>query len=405
MQRSNKNKIVTLILCIACGILGVHRFYVGKYKTGILYFLTFGLFGIGWLYDIFEIISNRFRDETGAYIATGPINPNPPYKTWPFWVAVVILFSVVLSTPNTDKTKQTTVDNDTSTIDNAKVDSSIIPDTSESKLGTESESISETESETKSVSESEIISEVNKNSELEVEIDVTGQRKDNGVVFSITTNLPDTSELLLTLSNGDPSDINTSLTAQEKITIKEGKASSAPFLSEVSTLNGDFDLCVSMSIPTLQTDEVRKVIGEKGENIKGKFVTKSTVNDSNVVEALFSVSLGDEIVVKEENDYSATKYSPEPASESSLSFTSSEEKNVQSTTSHEKYEVSATPTMHEYVFIINTENNKAHKSTCAKGQEVLPEHRFELTVQAQSQYEADQYIISQGYDPCGICMK
>ena len=326
MQRSNKNKIVTLILCIACGILGVHRFYVGKYKTGILYFLTFGLFGIGWLYDIFEIISNRFRDETGAYIATGPINPNPPYKTWPFWVAVVILFSVVLSTPNTDKTKQTTVDNDTSTIDNAKVDSSIIPDPSESKLGTESESISETESETKSVSESEIISEVNKNSGLEVEIDVTGQRKDNGVVFSITTNLPDTSELLLTLSNGDPSDINTSLTAQEKITIKEGKASSAPFLSEVSTLNGDFDLCVSMSIPTLQTDEVRKVIGEKGENIKGKFVTKSTVNDSNVVEALFSVSLGDEIVVKEENDYSATKYSPEPASESSLSFTSSEEK-------------------------------------------------------------------------------
>lgn len=395
-MNSSKSKVVALVLCIFGGFLGLHRFYVGKKASGILYLLTGGVFGIGWIYDIFEIIGNRFTDSAGLPIATGSVSTKPAFKKWQFWVVLIILFSVGLSTSNTDNTKQTAVDNDIenkSTIDNAKADSSIIPDISDNKSEIESQIISE------------VTSETNKSSEFEVEIDVSGQRKDNGVVFDITTNLPDTSELLLTLSNGDPSNINTSLTAQDKVTIKDGKATSAPFSSEGATLNGDFDLCISMSIPSLQTDEVRKVIGENGENIKGIFVQKSTIDDSNVVKALFSVSLSDEIVIKEEQDYSFTKYSSESASENTLSSKSSEEKNVQSTTSHEKYEVSATPATYEYVFIINTDSNIVHKSTCAKGQEVLSDHRLELTVQATSQYEAIQYVISQGYSPCGICMK
>jgi TM2 domain-containing membrane protein YozV len=63
--KSEKNWIVALVLCIVVGTLGIHRFYVGKIGTGILYLLTGGLFGIGWLVDVIMIAVGSFKDKAG----------------------------------------------------------------------------------------------------------------------------------------------------------------------------------------------------------------------------------------------------------------------------------------------------------------------------------------------------
>jgi len=40
------------LLWFFLGIFGVHRFYLERHVSGIIYLLTLGLFGIGWLVDI-----------------------------------------------------------------------------------------------------------------------------------------------------------------------------------------------------------------------------------------------------------------------------------------------------------------------------------------------------------------
>jgi TM2 domain-containing membrane protein YozV len=65
---SSKNKIVALILAIFFGCLGVHRFYVGKIGTGVIWLFTAGFFMIGWIYDIIKIATGTFRDGAGLVI-------------------------------------------------------------------------------------------------------------------------------------------------------------------------------------------------------------------------------------------------------------------------------------------------------------------------------------------------
>ena len=60
-----KNKIIALLLAIFVGGLGIHRFYVGKIGTGIIWLLTAGCLGIGWIIDIVMIAIGSFRDKAG----------------------------------------------------------------------------------------------------------------------------------------------------------------------------------------------------------------------------------------------------------------------------------------------------------------------------------------------------
>jgi TM2 domain-containing membrane protein YozV len=46
---------VAWLLLTFLGIFGAHRFYMGKWGTGIIYLLTFGLVGLGYLYDYWTL--------------------------------------------------------------------------------------------------------------------------------------------------------------------------------------------------------------------------------------------------------------------------------------------------------------------------------------------------------------
>lgn len=64
---------IAWVLLTFLGVLGVHRFYMGKWITGILYLLTGGLFFIGWLYDLWtlnEQVSAVNYERTHAWVLT-----------------------------------------------------------------------------------------------------------------------------------------------------------------------------------------------------------------------------------------------------------------------------------------------------------------------------------------------
>ncbi|WP_202945268.1 TM2 domain-containing protein [Hahella chejuensis] len=56
---------VSWILLTFLGIFGVHRFYMGKWLTGLLYLLTGGLLGLGILYD-FWTLNDQISEVNGS---------------------------------------------------------------------------------------------------------------------------------------------------------------------------------------------------------------------------------------------------------------------------------------------------------------------------------------------------
>jgi len=65
---SPKSRLVTTLLALFLGELGIHRFYLGKIGTGILMLLTGGGLGIWALIDFIMAVAGVMKDKEGRPI-------------------------------------------------------------------------------------------------------------------------------------------------------------------------------------------------------------------------------------------------------------------------------------------------------------------------------------------------
>jgi hypothetical protein len=93
VQQSNKSFLVTWLLSLLLGVLGVDRFYLGKVGTGLLKLVTIGGFGIWALVDLILVLTNKTRDKQGL-----PLEGYDRHKKVALIVTgVVILLSIVIN--------------------------------------------------------------------------------------------------------------------------------------------------------------------------------------------------------------------------------------------------------------------------------------------------------------------
>jgi len=66
LSSSQQDWLVALLLCFFIGIIGAHRFYVGKIGTGVLMVFTLGGLGIWTFIDLILIIVGKFKNKDGV---------------------------------------------------------------------------------------------------------------------------------------------------------------------------------------------------------------------------------------------------------------------------------------------------------------------------------------------------
>lgn len=76
----------TFFLGLFLGVFGVHSFYNGKTRNGILQLITFGGLGVWWLIDMILILTGNFKDKDNNQIP----NINPKVSWAVFAVAILI---------------------------------------------------------------------------------------------------------------------------------------------------------------------------------------------------------------------------------------------------------------------------------------------------------------------------
>ncbi len=66
---SDKSRLIAFLLCMFFGLLGVHRFYLGRIGSGIAMIFTLGGFGLWVFIDWIVILCGTFKDEEGKLVS------------------------------------------------------------------------------------------------------------------------------------------------------------------------------------------------------------------------------------------------------------------------------------------------------------------------------------------------
>ena len=67
-KNREKSAWILLVLLITFGIVGGHRFYLGKTFSAFLYMFSLGLFGFGLIYDFFMTVTGNLKDRGGRKV-------------------------------------------------------------------------------------------------------------------------------------------------------------------------------------------------------------------------------------------------------------------------------------------------------------------------------------------------
>ena len=65
---STTDWLTLFLLTFFVGVLGVHRFYVGKIGTGFIMLLTLGGLGVWFLVDLILVVTGQFTNKDGQKI-------------------------------------------------------------------------------------------------------------------------------------------------------------------------------------------------------------------------------------------------------------------------------------------------------------------------------------------------
>ena len=113
VQENNQDTVkkkshgIALILCLFFGILGAHRYYLGKIKSAIFCTLTFGGFGFLWLYDWLRLTflsTKKFSTEYSDSSSPRDI------RIWSIPLLLLLVLSVSFYDPKLDSKRDIKTD-------------------------------------------------------------------------------------------------------------------------------------------------------------------------------------------------------------------------------------------------------------------------------------------------------
>ena len=100
-------KTPLLLMAVFGGFLGIHHYALGRIRRGLLYTMTFGVFGIYWAKDIYLIINNKLLDVNARPILGDKISDfckqywHGAYlgklQSWRKWIGILCLPGAVIS--------------------------------------------------------------------------------------------------------------------------------------------------------------------------------------------------------------------------------------------------------------------------------------------------------------------